>query len=194
MHGFEEGKPHGLPSEPGPHGPADGGADSGGISDGDADPNAHMPWNSNDLAALADYTGPGYADLNDALRNGTVGASLAARVDALNRALEKLPPYGGPVIRGSNIPLEMLAQYQPGEVIVEHAFLSTTKNPAVAQLPTFSGNVEFQILSKSGRDIYSFSMFPAEQEVLFPPGTEFYVMNRIFDPITGRTFIEMIEY
>ncbi len=194
VHGFEEGKPHGLPSEPGPHGPADGGADSGGISDGDADPNAHMPWNSNDLAALADYTGPGYADLNDALRNGTVGASLAARVDALNRALEKLPPYGGPVIRGSNIPLEMLAQYQPGEVIVEHAFLSTTKNPAVAQLPTFSGNVEFQILSKSGRDIYSFSMFPAEQEVLFPPGTEFYVMNRIFDPITGRTFIEMIEY
>jgi hypothetical protein len=193
--GIEEGKlPQGQPSEPGPHGPGHGGADNGVLADSAGDPNAHMPWNSTDQAALADYTGPGYTDLNDALRNGTLDASLSARVDALKGALEKLPPYEGPVIRGSNIPAEMLAQYKPGEVIVEHAFLSTTKNPAVAQLPTFAGNVEFQILSKSGRDISSFSMFPEEQEVLFTAGTEFYIVDKFLDPVTGRTFINMIEY
>jgi hypothetical protein len=194
-HGLEEGKlPHGQPSEQGLHGPGDGGADNGGLVDGSADPSAHAPLNSDHLAALADYTGSGHDDLNHALRSDALDASQAARVDAVNRALDKLPAYEGPVIRGSDIPAEVLAQYRPGEVIVEHGFLSTTKNPAVAQLPTFAGNVEFQILSKSGRDISSFSMFPAEQEVLFPSGTKFYVVSRSFDPVTGRTFIDMIEY
>jgi len=36
-------------------------------------------------------------------------------------------------------------------------------------------------------------MFPAEQEILFPAGTKFYVVNKIMDPLTGRTIIEMIE-
>lgn len=192
---LEEGKlPHGQPSEPGLHGPGDGGAGDGGLADGHADPNPHVPFNSDDLAALADYTGSGYQDLNDALRNGTVDASQAARVDALNRALEKLPPYEGPVIRGSDIPAEVLARYKPGSVITELGFVSTTMNPAVAQLPTFAGNVEFKIMSTSGRDISSLSTFPAEQEILFPAGTKFYVVDKVVDPVTGKTIIEMVEY
>jgi hypothetical protein len=194
-YGLEEGKlPHGHPSEPGLQGPGDVGADEDGLADGHADPNPHVPFNSDDLAALADYTGPGYQDLNDALRNGTVDASQAARVDALNRALEKLPAYEGPVIRGSDIPAEVLERYKPGSVITELGFVSTTMNPAVAQLPTFVGNVEFQIMSTSGRDISSFSMFPGEQEILFPPGTKFYVVDKVVDPVTGTTIIEMVEY
>jgi hypothetical protein len=153
-----------------------------------------VPSASDDLGALADYTGFGYTDLNDALRNGTVDASQAPRVDALNRALEKLPTYEGPVVRGSDIPPEVLARYEPGSVITELGFVSTTMNPAVAQLPTFAGNVEFQIMSTSGRDISSFSIFPAEQEVLFPSGTKFYVVDKVVDPVTGKTIIEMVEY
>jgi hypothetical protein len=193
--GIDEGKlPHGQPSEPGPHGPGDGGADNGGIADGSADPNAHMPMNSNDLGAFADYTGSGYTDLNDALRNGTVDASQAARVDALNRALEKLPTYEGTVIRGSDLPDEALAQYKLGEVFTELGFLSTTTDVAVARSPVFSGNVEFQIVSTSGRDVSSYSMFPEEQEILFPSGARFYVVDKVVDPVTGRTIIKMLEY
>ncbi|MEZ0351678.1 ADP-ribosyltransferase [Mycobacterium sp. pR1184] len=193
--GFEGGKlPNGQPFESGPHGPGGGAADDGGLADSSAGPDAHVPLSSDNLAALADYTGCGYQDLNHGLRNFSVDESQIARVEAINAALEKLPAYQGPVIRGSDIPVEMLEQYKPGEVIVERAFLSTTMNPAVAQLPTFAGNVEFQILSKSGRDISSYSMFPEEQEVLFPPGTQFYVVDKVFDPATGRTFIDMIEY
>ncbi|CQD15616.1 ADP-ribosyltransferse [Mycobacterium lentiflavum] len=193
--GSEEGKlPHGQPSESGPHGPGDGGADDGQLADGDAVPNAHEPLSSDHLAALADYTGSGYQDLNHGLRNGTVDASQAARVDALNRALEKLPTYEGTVIRGSDLPDEVLAQYKPGEVFTELGFLSTTTDVAVARSPVFSGNVEFQIVSTSGRDVSSFSMFPEEQEILFPSGSRFYVVDKVMDPVTGRTIIKMLEY
>jgi hypothetical protein len=153
-----------------------------------------VPFNLDDLAALADYTGPGYQDLNHGLRNFSMDASQLARVDAVNAALEKLPVYEGPVIRGSDIPAEMLELYRPGESITEHGFLSTTTDLTVARSPAFAGNVEFRILSKSGRDISPYSIFPAEQEILFPSGTEFYVVDKVVNPLTGRTVIRMIEY
>lgn len=154
-------------------------------------PASHL--DSDDLGALADYTGPGYLDLNNALRGGEVDASQQARIEAVKTALAKLPPYEGPVIRGTNLPAEVLARYRPGEVITEDAFLSTTTNAGVARSPTFAGNVEFRILSKSGRDISPFSVFPGEREILFPPGTKFYVSSRRIDPLTGRTIIRMVE-
>jgi hypothetical protein len=107
--------------------------------------------------------------------------------------LEKLPAYEGPVVRGSNLPPEVLAQYRPGEFIVEKGFMSTTTNPAVAQSPAFAGNVEFRILSNTGRDISAVSLIPAEQEILFPARTKFFVLSKTLDPLTGRTIIEMIE-
>jgi ADP-ribosyltransferase exoenzyme len=148
---------------------------------------------SGNLSALADYTGLGHDDLNDALRTNTMDASQHARVEALNQALEKLPPHIGPVVRGIDLPPDVLAQYQPDSVVTERAFLSTSTEPGVAQSSAFAGNVEFRILSKTGRDISSFSTFPSEQEVLFSNGTQFYVLDRKSDPLTGRTLIEMIE-
>ncbi|WP_275952242.1 ADP-ribosyltransferase [Mycobacterium heckeshornense] len=191
--------PGGHPSEPPSHDP--GGPNQHGSGSGDHQHpgvDDHPPIETDtltpdDRSALADYTGTGYAELNSALRSDTVDAAQQARIDALNRALEKLPTYDGPVVRGTNLPPEVLARYQPGEVVTESAFTSTTTNPAVALSPAFAGNVEFRILSSTGRDVSSFSMFPDEQEILFPPGTNFYVVNRTVDPVTGRTIIEMIE-
>ncbi|WP_231990116.1 ADP-ribosyltransferase [Mycobacterium sp. 852002-51971_SCH5477799-a] len=210
------GRPVGIPA-PGrnPHFPGDGGPPNGGpkpplnksskLGDGDPPADQHPVANgdypstppghldSDDLGALADYTGPGYLDLNNALRGGEMDASQQVRIEAVKTALAKLPPYEGPVIRGTNLPPEVLARYRPGEVITEDAFLSTTTNAGVARSPTFAGNVEFRILSKSGRDISPFSLFPGEREVLFPPGTKFYVSSKRIDPLTGRTIIRMIE-
>ncbi len=210
------GRPAGIPG-PGrsPHLPGDGGPSSGvpkpalngstepgeGRPPADHHPAANADYPStpashlhtDDLGALADYTGPGYLDLNNALRGGEVDASQLARIEAVKTALAKLPPYEGPVIRGTNLPPEVLARYQPGEVITEDAFLSTTTNAGVARSPTFMGNVEFRILSKTGRDISPFSIFPGEREILFPPGTKFYVSSKKIDPLTGRTIIRMVE-
>ncbi|WP_374026185.1 ADP-ribosyltransferase [Mycobacterium sp. HNNTM2301] len=154
-------------------------------------PGGHL--GPHDLGALADYTGPGYQDLNNALRSRLMDASQQARVQALKNALAKLPPYQGPVIRGTNLPPEVLARYRPGEVITEDAFLSTSTDLGVARSPTFAGNVEFRILSKTGREVSSFSVFPAEREVLFSAGTKFFIVSKVIDPLTGRTVIRMVE-
>ncbi|ACC43870.1 ADP-ribosyltransferse [Mycobacterium marinum M] len=177
------GEYHGTGGGPGDHGTADGGQ-SLIIVDG---------LHADDLSALADYTGSGYLDLNNALRSDILDASLNARVAALNSALQKLPTYDGTVVRGTDLPPEVVAQYLPGEVITEVAFLSTTTDPAVAQSPTFAGNVEFRIVSRTGRDVSSVSMFPDEREILFPAGTKFYVIDKTLDALTGRTIIDMIE-
>ncbi|MGB9251705.1 MAG: ADP-ribosyltransferase, partial [Mycobacterium sp.] len=158
-----------------------------------ADDQVTASLTSEDLSALNNYTGLGHEDLNDALRTNTVDASQHARVEALNRALEKLPPHIGTVVRGTDLPVDVFERYQPDAVVTEYAFISASKEPAVAQSSAFAGNVEFRILSRSGRDISSFSLFPSEQEVLFPNGMQFYVVDRKSDPDTGRTIIEMIE-
>jgi hypothetical protein len=158
-------------------------------------PVAHAvePLTSEHLSAVADYTGLGHEDLNSALRNGSMDASQQAHVEALNQALEKLPPHHGPVFRGTHLPDDELARYQPGVVVTERAFVSTSMDPGVARFAAFAGNVEFKILSRTGRDISSISMFPSEREVLFPTGVQFYVLDRKSDPHTGRTIIEMVE-
>jgi hypothetical protein len=151
------------------------------------------PLSPQELSALADYTGLGHEDLNDALRGGSVDASQLSRVEALNRALDKLPAHEGPVFRGTNLPPEVLGQYQPGAIVTESGFLSTSRDLTVAQSEAFAGNVEFRILSKSGRDISSLSVLPDEQEVLFRTDVPFYVVDRRTDLHTGITIIEMIE-
>jgi hypothetical protein len=176
-----------------PHGPHDGGGDRDGPANVGDHPTVVPPFSWDDRLALADYTGSGYEDLNSALRSDALDASQHARVAALNNALEKLPAYDGPVVRGSNLPADVLARYQPGEVITEKAFLSTTTDPAVAHSPAFAGNVEFRILSSTGRDISSVSLIPEEQEILFRAGTKFYVVDKTVDPLTRRTMIEMLE-
>jgi hypothetical protein len=165
-----------------------------GSHDGGGDHPSGVPaltWD--DGLAFSHYTELGYEDLNEALRSDTLDASQHTRVAALNSALEKLPAHHGAVVRGTNLPPDVLARYQPGEYIKEKAFLSSTIDPVVAQSPAFAGNVEFRIMSSTGRDISSFSLFPDEQEVLFRAGTKFYVLNKAVDPLTGRTIVEMID-
>ncbi|BBX61861.1 hypothetical protein MSAS_10350 [Mycobacterium saskatchewanense] len=190
--------PHqGEPHEPGDGDPGDGGhgasAAPGESSETGVHPGSSADPTPNDVAALADYTGTGYEDLNDALRRDVLDASQRSRVEALNDALGKFPPYEGPVVRGTDLPPEILAHYQPGEYIIEKGFLSTTTDPDVLQSDAFIGNVEFRIISCTGRDVAAFSIVPEEREVLFPSHTRFFVLSKTIDPMTNRTIIEMIE-
>ncbi|ORA16991.1 hypothetical protein BST12_20170 [Mycobacterium angelicum] len=196
-------KEHALPLDPveptggnvsfSPHQEVDGPAAHPIPVDGYYPPHVVGRLTSEDLSALADYTGSGYLDLNSALRTTTLDASQYARIGALNQALEKLPVYEGTVVRGSDLSAEVIAQYKPGEIIIEKAFMSTSTDPEIAQSATFAGNVEFRILSKTGRNISSVSMFPNEQEILFPAGTKFFVLSKTVDQSTGKTIIDMME-
>ncbi|BDT98018.1 ADP-ribosyltransferase [Nocardia sputorum] len=135
-----------------------------------------------DLDALADYTGPGYADLNRALREGTMDASQKARIDAINEALAKLPDHNGVVYRGTTLPQSVIDDYKVGEVVTEKAFTSTSSSASTA----FPGNVEFTIVSKTGKDVAPYSTVEAmgvkENEILFRSGTNFETLTKLLIP------------
>lgn len=150
-----------------------------------------MPLTSADRAALLDYTGPGFREINPALRSGSVDDAMQARVDAISSALDKLPPYEGTVYRGTDLPPEVLADYQPGQVVSDSAFTSTS----ATQNQAFNGPVEFEIVSYTGREIrmYAHPDYAHQDEVLFPPGTQFAVEARTDDVASGTVRIRMSE-
>jgi hypothetical protein len=144
-----------------------------------------------DRAALREYTGPAYRDINNYLRGGRVteeeAADLAKRSDAISSALGKLPPHEGTVFRGGNFDEDVLARYRPGEVVREDAFTSSSTKRG------FRGNTQFEIESSNGKYIapYAEPRFQHQEEVLFDRGTQFRVLAK--DVRNGKTFIIMRE-
>ena len=116
-------------------------------------------------------------------------AAIRDEIAALKTALSKLPDYSGVVFRGTSLPPELLAQYQPGAIIIEHAFTSTTQKASMV----FPGNVVFKILSKTGKDISPYSVFPDELEVVFAQGVVFEVIGLTEGVDVGTTVITMAE-
>jgi hypothetical protein len=74
---------------------------------------------------------------------------------------------------------EISKLYQPGKVFVEQGFMSTSKDSS-----TWSGDLQFVIKSKTGRDIQKISSHPGEAEVLFKSGTRFKIAAREGNKIT----------
>jgi hypothetical protein len=120
-----------------------------------------------------DRTMANYQFINRALRGaGDSGdmALLKPAIDTINAALEKLPAYTGKVKRGTFwIPDEEIAKYQAGNILHEPAFLSTSTKKG------FKGNYQYEIVSKSGRDIAFLSNHAKEAEVLMPSGLDYRV-------------------
>ncbi|CAM2742654.1 ADP-ribosyltransferase domain-containing protein [Skermania piniformis] len=113
----------------------------------------------------------------------------ADRVQALINALAKLPPYVGPVFRGTNLPADIVEFYVPGILVTEFAFVSTTADPA----SEFPVSTELEIFSRNGKSISALSVDPAEQEVLFPAYTTFEILGREVDPVTGKTCLRLTD-
>ena len=125
-----------------------------------------------ELVATYSYTATGYVPLNRGLRSGdpTQIAAVAAFRDTLAGALAKLPDRPGMTRRGTSLPADVLARYQPGQVVTELGFTSTGK--------PFKGDVRFEIHGRRGKLVQQYSAHPSEDEVLFPPGTKFGVVKR----------------
>lgn len=149
-----------------------------------------MALDAKDLAAIADYTGPGYSEINAALRSGKpLTSEMTERIASIDASLDKLPKYEGIVYRGTDLPPNVLAKYRSGATVTEDSFTSTSASKSAA----FTGNVRFKIFSRTGRSVSAYSQYPSEDEVLFKHGTKFVVRSRSFDLKTGETVITMIE-
>ena len=140
-----------------------------------------------EAAHIMTYTGSYHAAVNRNLRKGTTTVQQQGHVNQLNAALDKLPNYEGTVYRKvvfSNA--SKAAHYVPGAVVEERAFTSTSYDPKV-----WSGSTHFEIVSKTGKNIESFSQHPHENEVLFSAGTKFKILSNetTYDKwktVTGR--------
>ena len=142
-----------------------------------------------EVAAMIGYTKFEYMQLNTALRSGDAVElrRLKPLIEHTNQGLAKLPNYVGLVHRGVELSAEQIAKYDVGTVVAEHAFTSTSFDEA----GKFSGNVQFNIMSKTGTRIDFLSAFGHEKEVLFRSGTRFLVLN--VTTIGRTTMITMKE-
>lgn len=119
------------------------------------------------------YSGSHYAKMNEEVRKGVMSVEQYKFMKSLNAALDKLPAYDGVTYRKAPSNAVDLSLYQPGKVVEERGFTSTSKNQG-----TWHGDVQYTIHGKSGRDIQKLSSHPSEAEVLFKSGTRFYVESK----------------
>lgn len=146
------------------------------------------------FSAVASYCGNDNEEINWALRNGTpLQDKQASFVETACAALKRLPDHAGIVARGVDLTPDKLNQclekYQPGQTITEPTFLSTS----ATSTEHFYGNALFVINSRHGKNVSELSgNFQTDgKEVLFPPGTQFKVVER--QQVGEQTVIFMDE-
>jgi hypothetical protein len=150
-----------------------------------------------DVLGIYDYTtNDGYDVMNGYLRNPAAHDTEAAaaaqqRVDRAVAGLEKLPQYDGVSYRGTNLPPDVLKAWEPGEVVSDKAFMSSSVDRRVAD--SFGKEVFMRIVGHSGVDIAPLSRFANEVEILFKPGTEFRVLSKTWDDQLKRWNLELEE-
>jgi ADP-ribosyltransferase exoenzyme len=184
-HGDETGAPHVRDSPDGTH------------VDDPLDSLAGQPLTDTDQAALHDYTtNDGYTTMNPFLRDSggysdADKVAIQARADRVSEGLAKLPPQPGTAYRGVQYSHDILARYEPGQVVTERAFTSTSQDPNVAQ-GAFNGNTLMTITGRNGKDIAPFSNYP-EAEILYDKGTSFKVISKVWNPRIDKWVIHMEE-
>jgi hypothetical protein len=157
------------------------------------------PLTDADRAAMHDYTtNDGYQTMNPYLRDSSGysdadRAVIQARADRVSEGLAKLPPEPGTTYRGVNYSDDILARYEPGQVVSERAFTSTSRDPNVAQ-GNFDGNTVMVITGRNGRDVAPFSEYTHEAEILYDKGTSFVVTSKSWDPDIGKWVINLEEF
>jgi hypothetical protein len=162
---------------------------------------AKLPYkalSSEELRAVADYTGSLFRRVNPALR-GSDATALQARaelrpqIQMIASAINRLDLVRGDVFRGANIPNDLVKRYErakkSGESVPELAFASSSLNPqlAIGFLQLQKADAAPGQLDNSTRVFYLIHArhhgrliegvgISDEREVLFPPGTEFHVL------------------
>jgi hypothetical protein len=152
-------------------------------------PSADIPEEC--LAALRRYLATDFGIVDSALRrlDDAQLKELDEFVRLITHGLFKLPSFRGVVFRGASLSSEAIAQYVPGNIVFEYAFISTTADPA----RRFPGTTTFVIASINGRDVSMLTEIPQEREVLFFTGTRFKVLATEHDAHADDWYIYLAE-
>ena len=138
--------------------------------------------------ALLHYTGRGFEQLNAALRSELPPSrALMIQSTLMCEALEEFPRWEGQVFRSERSWPGMWEWYKMGRTISVSSFYSTSYDHAAV----FDGNITIIIDHVMGRVLNPYSVKPNEREVLFCPGTTFYV--RAIENLAGKSIIYLGE-
>jgi hypothetical protein len=131
------------------------------------------------IIAVIGYTGSDYRMLNKALRSKDPDemARLGPYIRSADQGLAALPNFEGKVYRGADLPASVIDKYEPGKVVTEDAFTSTSYDAG----SKFSGNVVFEIVSRTGKQVEFLSEFSHEKEILLRPGTRLLVTDKFIE-------------
>lgn len=137
-------------------------------------------------AVIRAYTGKlVFLNLNRALRDKAAGEApnkdWIRLASLLDDALARLPRHEETAHRGisgiSDKVFGMLDSLATGDVVRFSGFTSAARRPEAA----FGGEVRLNIVSRNGRSIRHLSQFEPEDEVLFPRGSHFRVVDTTYD-------------
>lgn len=139
-----------------------------------------------ELVAIRLYTSSAYRKVNQALRTRDPATlpAMEAIIKTASSGLNKLPASPCSAKRGTGLPDNVLKALEKDTQFIECAFLSTTYGDIPA---AFRKDITFEIQSERCAKIDWMSEFPNEKEVLFPPGSEFYVTDRLDEQKNGKT-------
>lgn len=126
------------------------------------------------------YTQGAYSGINKELRGGAPGEFIQRLEKSVTTGLEKLPPFTGPLYRIVSLPDTVDKNYQEGATVSDKAILSSTFN---VDFDLFGGGTSHVLTivgseKSAGRDVSWLSESAHEKEVIFPPGTQFKVIQR----------------
>ncbi len=155
-----------------------------------AAPEVFATLSDEEVVAIQDYTTNSQA-ISEAIRSGDPSrlAPFAAQIQLITSGLNRLPAHVGPVHRHIYVPAsperattlsvtpeQVSDRYQVGDIVTEPGPVSTDVNPHVAQ----ADRVLFEIHSHTGRLIQPLSSKHNEEvEVLFAPGSQFQVVDKV---------------
>lgn len=148
------------------------------------------------VASVTNYVDHWAYMINKALRtsdNEYIRKS-SAKLDRLDRDLDRFPIYRGIVFRGSEFP--PIESLEIGKIFTDKAFVSTSLDIEIAEGYVGVPGYLSVILSKSGRLLSygrSTRELSAEKEVLFPRNRSFKVQNIYKSEKDKLTIIFLIE-
>lgn len=141
-----------------------------------------------------------YYQLNTLLRECPEGTperdSIKPFLDIFNSLLNKAPAFEGTVYRGIRYDEELLKkQFFKGNEFTWEGFSSTTKKHINAAPFAGNGGIMFIIKAhKKGKYVATIDLFKNEEQVLYPNGSSFRVLeDPRKDETTGLTYVELEE-
>ena len=139
------------------------------------------------ISLIKYYSLNGSYILNNYLRNGEFENKILNNItNKLIAICKECPEYDEYYYTYRFIKENYLYKYDINDIFIENSFMSTTRNPFYYSKNYSFGDTLLKILIPKNiigvaLSIETFSYFPKEQEIIFPPGSTFKIISKDFD-------------